>query len=828
MDNTTDIMEELTEALTGDEPEVTEDSNESEDQEENNELIPPEGHKEVGNVIAGIFNEIISYRDEFEFSKNMTRYYNLRCNKHWKFENSELNLISANMLGTYHKKTVNQLTDNNPTFNAVPDGDLGEDAQDQLALLTNVIDTWWTDTEQQSVLEESVYTGELYGFVGEYVYPDQTINFPTGDISVDTLDPMYFSLYPPEERKQRKAVAFIRWYEKSVKEAKRLWPESADEIVPDMSIKQEIGDERNQEGDRVTQSRSQIIMSTVQKWIGREDSSSSETSLDKTYIFEIWVRDYSTKMETQKQVGIEMDELGRPFEVETAIKKEVAVYPGNIRRIEMCNGGNVILSDGYNPSLNPNVDPETQQKNYLYSRFPISYIQPVPDPSSPFGHAEYKQLEKLNTELDKALTQHGMYKDKVSRSKLMVPRDSGVNISEMDNKAGIIQPTNAMVAAGIKYIDPPNMGADIPAAIEMYKSLFQEISGRFEDITQGQTQGQQVVAAQAIALLLEKEAMSISGKGKNYQKMIRERGRMFIALAQQWYSKPRFVTLKQQGKEVTKPITKEDLQIQGKINVVSGSTMPVSHIQKREETLTLAKGGFVDQEYVLEKFDVKNYQDIILRMQQGPLGQYLEKLAKIGIPEQVISLFQQIGSMPDKEFEKALKEGQIPTFEQIVQQLSGQKQPPKPDPEMMKVQLEEQKLQLEMQKAQSDSQKKEAEINLDMQKATAQNELDVAEFNLKTQETNAKIQKINADTALAAEKIKTELVDQEVKANGIKLDWESIKIEKAKAVAAIQSDKESKKLEGVKIKVDNDLSLKSTDTNSLYSERGLKSNNEDI
>jgi len=797
------------------------------EQKDNNELIPPKGHKGVGLAVESIFKEVVEYRDEFNFSKNMTRYYSLRCNNHWRFEDSELNLISANMLGTYHKKTVNQLTDNNPTFNAVPDGDLGDDAQEQLSLLTNVIDTWWIDNEQQSVLEESVYTGELYGFVAEYAYPDSTINFPVGDISVDTLDPMYFSLYPPAERKQRKAQAFIRWYEKPVKEAKRLWPDSANKIVPDSSIKQEVGDERNREGDSNLSSKQQVAVSGETKFIGRESNGANETSSDKVYIFEIWIRDYSTKMEKQQQIESGVDELGRQIQTQIEIEREVPIYPGNIRRIEMCNGGNVVLSDEYNPSLNPQADPETHQKNYLYSRFPISYVQPVPDPSSPFGHAEYKQLEKLNTELDKALTQHGMYKDKVSRSKLMVPRDSGVNISEMDNKAGIIQPTNAMVAQGIGYIDPPNMGADIPAAIEMYKSLFQEISGRFEDITQGQTQGQQVIAAQAIALLLEKEAMSISGKGKNYQKMIRERGRMYIALAQQWYSQPRFVTLQQQGKEITKPITKEDLQIAGKINVVAGSTMPVSHIQKREETLTLAKGGFVDQEYVLEKFDVKNYKDIILRMQQGPLGQYLEKLGKLGIPPQILSLFQQIGTTPDKEFEKALKEGQIPTFEQLIQQLSGQQQPAPPDPEMVK-------LNMESQKAQFEQQIKTAEMDQEAKKLTAQNQIDIAEVQIKKAKTIAEIKKLDTETALAAEKIKTELVDQQVKANGIQLDWENIRIEKAKAVAAIQSDKASQKLDGVKVGADamdksikSELSLKK-EASALYNESGLASNNKDI
>lgn len=776
---------------------------------DNFELIPPEGHKDVGTAVAIIFEEIISYRDEFEFSKAMTRYYNLRHNKHWKFKNTGLNLISANMLGTYHKSTVNQITSNDPTFNAVPAGDLGDDGEEKLSLMGNVTSAWWGNTEQQSVFEESVHIGELYGFVGEYIYPDATINFPVGDIGVDTLDPMYFSLYPPEARKQRNAEAFVRWYPKTAREAKRLWPDSADLIIPDVDLKQKIGDERNEEGDANNRSMTEVVISGINKLIGREDKTPGKTESDKTYIIEIWVRDYSTKSTTE--IEIQIDENG--VESEKEIKGETPVYPGNIRRIAICNGGDVVLSDGYNPSLNPALPEEIHQQNYLYSRLPISYTQPTPDPSSPFGLPDFEQLEKLNTELDKSLTQHSMFKDKASRVKLKVPKDTGVDISEFDNKSGIVEPSNSLASEAIKYIDPPKMGADILESINMYKEFFYEISGTFEDAIQGQNQGQRVIAAQAIALLIERTSMSMSGKYKNYQKMVRERGRMFNALAQMWYREPHYITFQKNGKDVTQGVTRKDLQIPGKINVVSGSTMPVSNLQRREETLTLAKGNFVDQEYVLTKFDIDNAKDIILRMQQGPLGQYLQKLAKIGVPKEILTVFKKIGATKDKELEKAIKEGKVPSFMQMVKSLLGQEQKEKPNPEMVKLQLEAQDKQ-------------------------AKNQIEVAKVKILEQETFSKIRKNDAAAALDAEKIKTEIVDQRVKSNGIDLDWENIKIEKAKAVASIQSDKKSQRLDVVKTKSDiidkdnkQNLDLKKEvreDANALYNERGLKSNNKEV
>ena len=71
--------------------------------------------------------------------------------------------------------------------------------------------------------------------------------------------------------------------------------------------------------------------------------------------------------------------------------------------------------------------------------------------------------------------------------------------------------------------------------------------------------------------------------------------------------------------------------------------MPVSDIYKREEAKDLFKLRLIDQEEILKILEIDNYQEIIQRMQQGPLGEYLQKLEKIGVPPPLLQMFEQIG-----------------------------------------------------------------------------------------------------------------------------------------------------------------------------------------
>ena len=760
------------------------------------ELIPPEGSEGVGMAVVQMMLDILKYREDLKVSEQFSRFYKLRQNKHWK-HNSKTKLVSANLLGSHHNRTVNMLTDNYPTFNAVPAGDLGDDGEAMLSLLVKTIDNWWRDTEQQHILENTVATGEMYGTVGEMVTYDPEIDWPSGDVRTETIDPLYVSYYPPDCKDRDRAEAAIRWHKMTVREARRRWPDFADVLRGDMSLMQEIGDERNDRANAGT-SRKYTFLDNVIRWFSgqQESSAGADEDCDELMIVDCWVKDYR------------LTDDGMPL------------YPGNIRRVIVTNAGDVVLDDRWNPSINPNMPADIQLSNYLYNRFPINIAQSITDPHSPFGFSDFQQLETLNIEINKALAQFTLYKDRASRLKLINPRDSGVTNEELDNRPGIINPTNHLVAQSIRYMDTPPMPVDITAAMALYKDFFNEVSGTFSDVTQGQKQGSSVIAAKAIGMLLEEASRMARGKIRNYSKLIRERGRMYLALAQQWYDTERYITHQQDGQEITDIVTREKLQIAGKINVVSGSTMPVSHIQRREEAIELAKLGIIDQEEVLKRFDWDNYRDVVTRMQNGPLGEFLGRLQTMGVPEPVLQVFKQIAPMDPKEIQREVEAGRLPHFIQMMQQVMGQQQQQPPNPEAMKLQLEQQKMQMQMQ---AEGQK----VQVEAQKAQ-----------IEAQKAQAEIQKTMAEIELMRQKIETEITERQIKMQGLTLDYENIKVRKAEAVARIQSqeradavklaqaqtqhmDKSNRHVEAAE-------KLRQTSQAATYNERGMMSNNKEL
>jgi len=739
---------------------------------ESEELLPKEGSEELGPRIFEILNEILNYRETLNKPEDWTRFYELRRNKHWKTKTKgSVKLVSANMVGTHHQKTVNMLTDRNPTFNAVPAGKLDENAEEQLSLITNIIDDFWLNQEQQGILEESVSNGEIYGGVCEFGSFNREINFPEGEVEFESIEPFYYGLYPVKCRKIEKCEGFFRWYIKTVREAKRLWPEQSEEITGDLALLEDIQDERQESQSSGWRTIAKTVINGLARFLA--GSKASRDDSDELFIVEAWVKDY-TKVDGK------------------------AKYKGNIRRVRVCNGGSIVLSDDDNPSINTEVDENAQQNNYLFSRFPASHTQSVTDTASTFGMSDFEQLETLNIEVNKSISQLTMYKDKAARLKLVNPKDSGVTNEELDNAPGIINPTNHIVAQSIQYIPPPTMPVDIVASLSVYRDFFHEIAGTFQDKLQGTDSGANVIAYKAIAALLEEASRMLKGKISNYSKMIRERGRMYLALAQMFYDSDRFILVKRNGKEETIGVDRKKLQIPVKLNVVNGSTMPVSNIQKREEAIELYKLGLVDQEEALKKLDWDNWREVITRMQAGPLGEFLQKLGLIGVPPELLQIFKQVASMDEKEIESDVKDGKIPPFGQVLEALLQQQPEPPPDPEMLK----------------------------------AQNEAIKAQASV--QETEAKIREIDSKIALNVEKAVTEKVQQQVSAKGVEFDEAKLKMERAKLIDEIKTNEQKRRVG----KVD---SIMKTGKDALdlipsaksgkqgpYNERGLNSNNEGV
>ena len=695
-----------------------------------NELLPPEGHPRLGYRVFEMLSEILQHKNDLGLPAKWMRNYELSKNRHWRTSSKKAPLVTANLLHSHRVRTVNMLTDNNPTFNVVQVGELAEDPEkgDIFEMLLKTTEFWWGDSEQQNVLEASVLNGELYGCTFEKIIFNRQLEGGLGEVETLVVDPFYIGWYPVKTMDIQKAHAVLHFYPMSVREARWRWPEMASEITSDDESIKALGDTRmeiranstGQANDGYFTSIGSAIKQVLSAF-GTAGGNSVDALKAEVLVCECWVKDYSR----QRDDG-------------TAGPQESDKYPGNIRCVTCCNAGKLVLEDKPNPSINPTLNVEQASQTYLWSRFPFSKTQSHTDTGNPWGMSDFEQLEMLNIEINKTISQVTLVKDRVARVKLVNPKDTGVSNNEFTNSPGIINPSNAMVSQSIRYLDPPLINPELFKVLEIYRDLFMQVAGSFE-LEGANAAGKDVIAYKAIAALLERAATMHKGKIRNYSKMIRERGRMYLSHVMNWYTEERFISYEQDGKQMSQAIRGTEMVIPAKLSVVSGSTMPVSRVQEREEATTLFQQGAIDAEELLKKLNWKNWKEVIARVKQGPIGEFLGKLEMMGFPTSLIQGLQEVGTMEIKEFERKLKMGEIPMLQQLLA----------PPPQAQE----------------------------------GANPLDQAELLLS--QAKAKVEDANAE--LIKEKTKTEQVIQQTKLAGMKFDREKLAQDRARAISDIRT-----------------------------------------
>lgn len=742
-------------------------------QAKSQELIPPPGDKNVALQVFSVLKEILDAKEALGLPKRWNRNYELKRGKHWKnSSNTALPLVTANLLHVHRMRTINVLTDNNPTFDVARLGDTEQIDAEAYDDIQRCAEHWWNEQEQQDVFESSVNNGEDYGAAIEKVVFNADLE-ENGEVETIVVDPFHFGFYPTtltNPRELQKSDAVLHYYPLSVREAKRRYPKFASQIKADDDILKELSDTRAEvaQGGKQTGALMTTFSSVVQKLVNFSMADSSEPD-PRVLMVEAWVHDYT------------MDGKGWPK------------YPGFIRYIVCCNG-KLVLEDKANPNINPSLPEEQAMKTYLWDKFPFSMANSQKDTACAWGTSDYEQLEKLNTEFDKAVSQLVVMKDRIARAKVVNPRTSGVQNTAFTNADGVINPINAEQGAGIRYLEYPAIPADVQNSINLFKDLFFSVGGTFE-LDMAREPGKNVIAYKAIAALIERASTMMRGKIRNYSRLIRERGRMYISHVQNFYTEDRWITYKDSnGEQTSKMVRGSDLIIPARLTVVSGSTMPRSQVAVREEAIELFRLGAIDRQELLAKLDWPSRSDVVDRMNAGPYGELFQKLQMAGLNPQVLQMLQQIAQTEVKDIQKAMEKGQAPPMDAILQRMYGQPQPQQiegPNPEE--------------QVAMADAQLKQAEA----------------------QKKIAEAEEVMAKKALAAEQIMTERVKQQVALAGTKYDEELLKIKRAEVVAKIEKDIKDAENEAMSMSL-SEMQPRGREKAGTYHERGMRSNNEDV
>lgn len=775
------------------------------------ELIPAEGTEDVGKKVFQLLEEIMRDKDALNLPQKAKRNYEIVNNKFWKQESSSLPLATANLIFTHVQRIVNQLTDNAPTFNVVPIGDVGDAYEESLYNVLQTIKYWWNETEQQSIFSISVKNGETNGTTIEKYFFNPELRRGEGEVAVDNVDLFHFGFWPLDARSIDDCEAVFHFRPYDVRDVRRIWGAKANDVVNDEDIIKQLGDDRRTVviGKTDTSSHSGTIGGVVKSLLS--SGKATDGIKDQVLVVECWVKDRTrTKIEKITESG---DVDGEVYVTKEIVEKPK--YTGEIRRIITCNMGKVVLEDRDNPSINPLLPDEVKMNLYLFDRFPFGTAQSITDQVSIWGRTDLDQLIPLQTEINKTITSIMYFKDKSARPKAIVPKDSGVSPTEMNNAMGVITPHNSIVAQGLRWFPAPESQVDLMQTLETLKAWFFLIAGTFE-MDQANLAGNDVVAYKAINALLERAAAMQRSKERNYSRLVRERGRAYLSLAQSWYTEDRWIAVEEAGTQKPVKINASQLRVPVTVAVVSGSTLPISNVQRREEALMLFQTQAIDHEELLKRLDWPDYMDVVNRVKAGPVGEVMQRAQAAGMPEPLVGFLQQLSEMKADKFENALKRGELPDFMSVLQQaLTGQ--PPK-DP---KAEAEAMKIQAESMEKQANAQKAGAEV------AKIQQE----------------IMKAKAEAMLTAEKIITERFERMVKTEGVKMDWK--KLEQEDAVIASDIEIKNKQMEhdaarlvtemetGIK---QHDIELKKTEVemkkvevtkDAKRNEKGIKSNNEE-
>jgi hypothetical protein len=603
------------------------------------DVLPPEGHPRLGQELLRIVGDVIKDKTQLGLHDKWMRLYKLARGKHWE-KPGKVPQKTANLVHVHIQRTINTLTDNDPTFNVSQTGESEDDE-----IFTNLqlaCEYWWQEQEQQAVLERSVRNGETYGITIEKVIFNPDLEYGIGEVETVVVDPYHFGVYPVKCSDLQKADVVLHFYPMSVREARRRWPEMADRIKGDGQFLDELGSERREiAGGGQLRKDSQGLfttMGTVVKQLFNKISEAEAEGDEETLVVEAWCRDYTMEGDRPK-------------------------HPGYIRRVTACAAGLLVVGDQPNPSISGALQDDQAQKTYLYDKYPFVLANSITEAGNLWGSTDVEQLDQMQSEINKTMSQIAYHKDQAVRPKLILPKDCGVPREHVTNVHGILEPSSSMAAQGIRFLEAQNNVADMMQVFTLYKEMFFQVGGTFE-LDQANSTGSSVIAYKAIASLLERAATMMRGKIRSYSKLIRERGRMYVSHLQNFYTEDRWITYAEAGETHSMPIRGTEMIVPSRLTVVSGSTMPTSRIQQREEALELFKMGVIDQEEILEKIDWSGRAAVLQRMQGGPIGDVLDRMANLGMPQEMVQMLGELVQMDRKDFDKALEAGELPMMGQ--------------------------------------------------------------------------------------------------------------------------------------------------------------------
>jgi hypothetical protein len=576
-------------------------------------------------------------------------------------------------------KTVNtlkaNLTDNKPRVDLRPSSDASTEGAKAWQAS---VDDWWEQTDQQFVLQESTHNSELYGLATEMMRFDPGAEGGAGEVVVDLLD-VFQTLFWPKAVDLQKSPMVAILDPMELAEIYRTWDIEEGSVKYNREYSDLFGEERDKiRGTQSTQRRlvggqPGTDIPDYEPDSPGSDQAGRSVEVKRALVVKLWVKDYSGSW-VDPNTGQEVAEGEELFaeQIDPATQQTVRVpiepvwqskYPGYIRFIAVTNNGELVLDDKPNPSINPDLPREVASQCYLWDKFPFIKRYSLSDGISEYGLSVVEQIEPLVIEISKKISKIAAHLDNSALPPLILPQACGVNRFYVTNAPSRIWEPVASLAAGIRFLDVPNLPQDYNEYIQSLLRIVEIITG-LTDVSEGR-RPTGVTSGVAIATLQEKAQIIIREKIRGIDQSVEEKGLMYVSLGQNWFTVQRILRTGDNNEEEI-PFTGTDQIYQGtyRFKVEAGSTLPTNRWAQREQALKLFEGGALDVEALLEYFpEVTNKQALLMRLRAGPLGMAMQRLKDTGLfRDDELMQIEQLLSLSDADYEK-FKKAEGPYFE---------------------------------------------------------------------------------------------------------------------------------------------------------------------
>lgn len=608
---------------------------------------PTPDEKKTIKMVEKLFSRARKHRKQYD--RDWPKFYKMFRGKQWdqqrpSYRHSEV----INMIFQMIQSDVATQMDARPKIEYVP----REPSDYELAqILTEIADSDWERNNWLLELTEAVFDSRLYGTGFPSVEFDPDADLGAGAITMESLDPFYQFPDPNARDVNKKSRFHIVAEPKDVEILKKLYPEKAEFLKPDLidlmaQDKMDLGAERFKahttdlgpmvdahDGQGPNQNREQALYITCYMWDDEYEESEKEQQDPSTGEIK---KTYTQKLK----------------------------YPQG-RKICLSNG--VLLHDGPIP--------------YEDRKVPIARLLCYILPREFWGMGEVEQLESPQKIFNKLVSFALDVLTLMGNPVWITDDTSGVDTDNLVNRPGLV--IEKAQGSEVRREEGVQLQPFVLQLIDRMKSWFDDVGGN-NDVSRGAS-SEGVTAASAINSLQEAAKTRVRQKSRNLDACLQDIGQMYAARVFQFYDAPRvFRITNSQGAhkyfkfhvdpahpvlgttgapvvgEDGKPKTQKMAVIQNynqpepgvtdggyampkkipvgdatrfDVKVATGSSLPGAKAERVNMAFKAFEAGAIDEPALLEDIEYPNWQAVWARVEQRKAQMAAQEAAMAAQPK---------------------------------------------------------------------------------------------------------------------------------------------------------------------------------------------------